>query len=143
MTPTSWIERQEGVKYSPTVNFSPDPSFNFHSVCTVPLPKLCTPITTARLFCFNAAATISEAEALPRLISKTNGIFNKCSATNKCFQSWIEETVVPLVLTIRCLPGKNKSLTRIACSSNPPGLLRKSRIKPWILFKAPSLFISS
>ena len=40
-------------------------------VCTEPLPKVCVPSTTARLWSCSAPATISEAEAEPALTSTT------------------------------------------------------------------------
>ena len=43
-------------------------------VCTEPLPKLCVPTTTARLWSCNAPATISEAEAEPALIRTVIGM---------------------------------------------------------------------
>ena len=40
-------------------------------VCSEPLPKVCVPSTTARLWSCRAPATISEAEAEPALTSTT------------------------------------------------------------------------
>ena len=42
-------------------------------VCTEPLPKVCVPITVARLWSCSAPATISEAEAEPPFTSTTIG----------------------------------------------------------------------
>ncbi|MNN88511.1 hypothetical protein D3C81_2062060 [compost metagenome] len=47
--------------------------FSGSTVCTEPLPKLVVPMTTARFWSCRAPATISEAEALPPLISTTIG----------------------------------------------------------------------
>ncbi|MND07857.1 hypothetical protein D3C83_301180 [compost metagenome] len=41
-------------------------------VCTEPLPKVCVPITVARLWSCSAPATISEAEAEPPFTSTTS-----------------------------------------------------------------------
>src|SRR5690554_740930 len=72
--PWAWIERPDGVKYSAVVSLTPRSSFSGRMVCTEPLPKLLVPRTTARLWSCRAPATISEAEALPPLISTTRGI---------------------------------------------------------------------
>jgi hypothetical protein len=43
------------------------------TVCTEPLPKVCAPMTVARLWSCSAPATISLAEAEPSLTSTTSG----------------------------------------------------------------------
>ena len=62
-----------GVKYFEIVILIADPSLNCLSCCTEPLPKVVCPKIRALLFCFKAAATISEAEAEPRFTKTTSG----------------------------------------------------------------------
>ncbi len=47
---------------------------SFDQTCTVFLPKVCSPMTVARPCSLSAAATISEADALPELTSTTTEI---------------------------------------------------------------------
>src|ERR1041384_5905755 len=50
-------------------------------VCTEPLPKVCVPMTVARLWSWRAPATISEAEAEPPFTSTTIGtVFTACGS---------------------------------------------------------------
>ncbi|POR73223.1 hypothetical protein BKM30_26565 [Pseudomonas syringae pv. syringae] len=62
------------------VIFSARSLFSGSTVCTEPLPKLSVPIRMPRFWSCNAPATISDAEALPPLISTTRGTPSLASA---------------------------------------------------------------
>ena len=78
-----------------------------------------------------APANISDAEAEPPLvimIISAPFVISPFFAKNLCFLDWslvFVDTISPL--------SKNKSVTLIAWSRRPPGLLRISMIKPLIL----------
>ena len=74
ITPTPWIEMSPGVRYCAVVSLSPSLSSSdlspneigdgmSNSICTEPLPKVSSPMTTPRSRFFIAPATISEALA--------------------------------------------------------------------------------
>ena len=78
VTPTSWMETSPGIRYSATVSLRQAPwtegGTRSLRICTVPFPKVCSPIRMARSRFLSAPARISEAEALPELTSTTRGI---------------------------------------------------------------------
>ena len=117
------------MKYLAVVNFTAPPLLFCKIVCTDPLPKLCCPIITARLWSCSAPATISDAEAEPPFTNTTIGApFNTSSGV--ALKLILECSIRPSVYTIN--PSvKKASLTDTAAFNKPPGLFRKSNTKPF------------
>src|SRR6266478_4420530 len=94
-------------------------------VCTDPLPNERVPTNVARLWSCSAPATISEADAEPPLI-KTISCLPLVRSPGCAERRWVSSALRPRVETIS--PRSRKaSETVTASSSNPPGLLRRSR----------------
>ena len=125
------------------VIFNPDPSFNSERDWTVPFPKVFSPTIKALPFCCKAAVTISDADADPRLTRTTMGTSLQLAKRNNLRLWNLLEILRPLVLTMVFPLSRNRSLTWIACSKSPPGLLRRSRINPLTDPAFPSLLFSS
>jgi hypothetical protein len=111
--------------------------------CTEPLPNDLVPSTIDRRWSCSAPATISEAEAEPPLIRITIGL-PSIRSPDSAFQRCASSLLRPRVETISPLSMKS-SLTAIAWSSRPPGLLRRSSTKPcsWFLLASFSLVMAS
>ena len=93
-------------------------------VCTEPLPKVVSPITTARSQSCSAPETISAAEAEPASTSTTIGTSLSSRGAASLRDSVC--SVRPRVETIRLPSSRKSELTSTACSSSPPGLWRRS-----------------
>src|SRR5213594_1149145 len=65
--PLPWIDRPLGVKYFAVVSRRPEPSESGMIVCTDPFPNVWVPTTIARPQSCSAPATISDADAPPRV----------------------------------------------------------------------------
>ena len=103
-------------------------SLSGSTVCTDPLPKLRSPITTARCWSCSAPATISDADADPESIKTTTGapLARSPGSAKKRSMSPLRrprcDTISPR--------SRNRSLIPTASSSNPPGFERRSTIQP-------------
>ena len=97
------------------------------TICTVPLPKLERPSTTARPRALSPPLTISAALAESSSISTTTGVAS-ASASASVASSTSRPSALRTITSSPCLT--RVSTTAVACVSSPPELPRRSITTP-------------
>ena len=129
--PSGW-SAPTGVYQRPVVIFRKLPPESGKSVCTEPLPKVGTPSTSARSW--SCSAPDDDLRRARRVLvdQHHDRQARRAPPAARRAKVSLSRASRPRVSTIGCPGFRKRSETETPWSSRPPGLVRRSRISPFI-----------